>query len=755
MLNAKRKAVSGILMALLLMSFLTPLFNIQPTEGAPTEPVLEWEKTFGETSGDYRNYGRSVQVTGDSGYIIAGGISSFGAGRLDVYLVKTDSDGNLMWEKTFGGIFDNSGYSVQMTGDGGYIITGYTHSSKWGGSDVYLVKTDSDGNLMWEKTFGEIDDYGRSKDDYGRSVQVTGDGGYIITGNTYYDMTGDYDVYLVKADSRGNLEWSITFGGAVGDYGYSVQVTGDGGYIIAGGTASFGAGATDVYLVKTDSDGNLMWEKTFGRIGSDMGYSVQVTGDGGYIITGYTGIGGGVYLVRARVATLPVSISVSPFGAFITTRVADTASLPLRVETSRGGQPVSGARVFTADGSLILGITDANGVVEATYPIAHPPTAEDFTISIMAEVNSITFSSDPITLYSSSWLGGGVYTLTENEAQWYSLFLLLKYAAQPGIPVPGPWGLVLTMIDLLARLVYDLSVYEAQAGDDITYELYEYTSPGVETAYCYMEKVERSGQEIYNRIWWTNDYSLVKPYDVQDLQRAAIVGTLASPATLYITDPDGRHAGVDPSTGEEVFEFPVAMEEDNDGHLWLIIPAPLIGDYTFTIIGTGEGTYSLTLQTVDTTGYTMEEQVVSAAVAVGVTHDYSVAYSPDQVLPLTITLLASIDFDPDTLNLKSKGKWVTAYIELPEGYDVNQIDVSSILLNDMFPAIDKPTEIGDYDDDGITDLMVKFDRQLLIEYLKVQEYGDGDMVELTVTGEAAGTRFEGFDTIRAIREKVN
>jgi len=743
-------------MALLLMSFLTPLFNIQPTKGETIEPALEWEKTFGGTEWDA---GYSVQLTGDGGYIITGytGASGFGGG--DVYLVKTDSSGNLMWEKTLEGGY--VGWSVQVTGDGGYIITGGTRSFGAGYTDVYLVKTDSNGTLMWEKTFGRA-----TSDDIGRSIQVVDDSGYIIVGTTHSFGAGREDVYLVrvlfasppedqpptcviKLQKEGVEISEIDVGEFLDIYvGDSTDDTGIKQARFSSDDVQDGIPTGqwtqwydwDSFL--DDWDASTKIKRWAFATGGDKEVWAEVKDDIDQTDTSYTNV-----FVRAR-----VSISVNPFGAFVETRVADTASLPLRVETSRGGQPVSGARVFTADGSLILGITDANGVVEATYPIAHPPTAEDFTISIMAEVNSITFSSDPITLYSSSWLGGGVYTLTENEAQWYSLFLLLKYAAQPGIPVPDPfWGLVLTMIDLLARLVYDLSVYEAQAGDDITYELYEYTSPGVETAYCYMEKVERSGQEIYNRIWWTNDYSLVEPYDVQDLQRAAIVGTLASPATLYITDPDGRHAGVDPSTGEEVFEFPVAMEEDNDGHLWLIIPAPLIGDYTFTIIGTGEGTYSLTLQTVDTTGYTMEEQVVSAAVAVGFTHDYSVAYSPDQVLPLTITLLATMDFDPDTVNLKSKGKWITAYIELPEGYDVVDIDVSTVELfegDTHIFAEPHPTEIGDYDDDGLADLMVKFDRASVIGLISKDE----DEVILTVLGKFTdGVIFTGEDTIKLAR----
>ena len=248
-------------------------------EAVSAEPVVEWEKTFGGS--DY-DYGWSVQQTSDGGYIIAGFTHSYGAGYRDVYLVKTDSAGNLQWEKTFGGSNFEHGRSVQQTSDGGYIIAGETYSYGAGSYDVYLVKTDSAGNLQWEKTFGGSD-Y-----DVGYSVQQTSDGGYIIAGYTYSYGAGSCDVYLVKTNSAGNLQWQKTFGGADVDWGLSVQQTSDGGYVIAGYTYSYGAGSTDFYLVKTDSAGNLQWQKTFGGADADGGYSVRQTSDGGYIIAGWT-----------------------------------------------------------------------------------------------------------------------------------------------------------------------------------------------------------------------------------------------------------------------------------------------------------------------------------------------------------------------------------------------------------------------------------------------------------------------------------
>jgi len=219
-------------------------------------PPLQWQNTFGGS--DY-DYGYSVQQTSDGGYIITGWTESYGAAYEDVHLIKTDPNGNSEWQNTFGGSYFDRGYSVQQTSDGGYIIAGYTDSDgglMW--EQVYLIKTDPDGNSEWQKTFG-----GSLCLDRGYSVRQTSDGGYIIAGGTASFGAGGADVYLIKTDPNGDMDWQNTFGGSDGDAAGSVQQTSDGGYIIAAGTASFGAGRGDVYLIKTDPNGNSEWQKTF------------------------------------------------------------------------------------------------------------------------------------------------------------------------------------------------------------------------------------------------------------------------------------------------------------------------------------------------------------------------------------------------------------------------------------------------------------------------------------------------------------
>jgi len=262
------------------------LFVFSCEDKGDTTPIT-FNKTFG---GEENDYGHSVQQTTDGGYIITGETGSFGNGKRDVWLIKTDSQGTEEWNKTFGGLNDDQGHSVQQTTDGGYIITGRTYSTVIGvddDSDVLFIKTDSNGNEEWNKTFGESGS-GTDYYDYGSFGQQTSDGGYIIIGYTKSFGNGGIDFWLIKTDSEGNEVWNKTFGGSGSDFARSVQQTTDGGYIIIGETLSFGNGKGHVWLIKTDSNGNEEWNKTFGGSGSDVGRSVQQTTDGGYIITGIT-----------------------------------------------------------------------------------------------------------------------------------------------------------------------------------------------------------------------------------------------------------------------------------------------------------------------------------------------------------------------------------------------------------------------------------------------------------------------------------
>lgn len=240
---------------------------------------LAWKKTFG---GVERDGGSSVQQTPDEGFMIAGYTWSSGSGMDDVYLVRTDAAGGELWAKTVGGPGSDWAESARLLPDGGFIIAGATNSFGAGGLDVYLVRIVQNGDTLWTRTYGGPDD------DWGFSVQLTNDGGYVIAGMTQSFGEGGCDVYLLRTDSLGDTVWTRTYGGADDDWGFSVRTTLDGGYVVSGWTESFGAGRHDALLVKIDSRGNEQWRKTYGGSREEWGFSVEQTMEGGYIVAGYT-----------------------------------------------------------------------------------------------------------------------------------------------------------------------------------------------------------------------------------------------------------------------------------------------------------------------------------------------------------------------------------------------------------------------------------------------------------------------------------
>lgn len=241
----------------------------------------EWNRTFG---GPAYDCAYSVQEAEDGSYVLAGYLEEreeIEERDSDAWLIKTDSNGTEEWNKTFGGEKTDRAYSIQNTGDGGYLLAGYTESFGAGASDAWLIKTDSNGTEEWNKTFGGVNE------DYASSVNQSKDGGYVIAGYTN-SSAGKDEAWLIKIDSNGTEQWNKTFGGEGYDYAYSVQELDNGGYILAGTTESFGAGGTDGWLIKTDANGTEEWNKTFGGTYTDYFYSVQKTGDGGFLLAGST-----------------------------------------------------------------------------------------------------------------------------------------------------------------------------------------------------------------------------------------------------------------------------------------------------------------------------------------------------------------------------------------------------------------------------------------------------------------------------------
>ena len=276
------------------------LFGMTPSDicifKTDTNGDEQWSQTFGE---GYWDFGKSIQQASDGGYVIAGYVNG-GIGGGDAYLLKVDEEGEEQWSQIFDfGIAE----SIQQTTDGGYIMTGYDSS------DIYLLKTDENGEQQWSQTFEE------SFNDRAMFVQQTTDSGYVITGYTsVINSLGNAarDIYLLKTDKNGEQQWSQTFGGPGNDKAHCVQQTTDGGYIIIGEDEEdvynpgndFWIANSDVYLIKTNELGQEEWAQRFGEAGNDCGRSVQQTSDGGYIIAGYVTPGenqnSNIYLLKTN-----------------------------------------------------------------------------------------------------------------------------------------------------------------------------------------------------------------------------------------------------------------------------------------------------------------------------------------------------------------------------------------------------------------------------------------------------------------------
>ena len=243
--------------------------------------AIEWEQTYGGSNDDVAQF---IQQTSDGGYIVAGETWSFGAGYCDIWVLKLSSTGSIEWQQTYGGFYRDYARLIQQTSDGGYIVAGYAFSFVTGSLDIWVLKLSSTGAIDWQRT------YGGTYNDFAWEIQQTDDGGYIVAGQTYSFGAGSDDAWILKLSSTGAIEWQQTYGGIDRDWASTIRQTSDGGYIVACGTYSFGAGDWDFWILKLSSTGAIEWERTYGGIQGDyVGYpSIQHEKYGGYIVAGYT-----------------------------------------------------------------------------------------------------------------------------------------------------------------------------------------------------------------------------------------------------------------------------------------------------------------------------------------------------------------------------------------------------------------------------------------------------------------------------------
>ncbi len=275
------------------------------------DPAIIWQNTIGGSDGDFLT---AFEATTDGGYILGGYSTSNisgdktenSNGQIDIWIVKIDGSGNIMWQNTIGGAGDDFLISLKQTSDGGYIIgassdsniSGDKTENSRGGLDYWILKLDTSGNIAWQKT------YGGNQPEFDTYIVEAADGGYFVGGYSDSDVSGDKtdptngqrDYWALKLNSSGNIVWQNSIGGSLVDRPQAAFQTNDGGYIIGGFSFSgisgdkteVSQGVSDNWLVKLDGDGNVQWNKTYGGNDSDVLRDMLQTADGGYLVGGYS-----------------------------------------------------------------------------------------------------------------------------------------------------------------------------------------------------------------------------------------------------------------------------------------------------------------------------------------------------------------------------------------------------------------------------------------------------------------------------------
>lgn len=273
-------------LCLILVLILIPVSCIYFDPLHPYAHIVYWAKSYGANEDEQMN---TVIPLSDGGSIIAGYTYSFGAGGQDAWLMQLDQEGNVIWEKAYGTQLNDRICSIRTTSDNNVIIVGNMCNADADENDIWVMKCDSDGNILWEERFGwELTEEARGIDE-------TADDGYIIAGKSDSFSSGDVDnqnALLIKFTAENQVSWMRIYGGMEDDEASIILVTDDGDLVFGGNTFSFGAGDSDFWLVKTDSEGEIIWAKAYGKSGEDRLCSLTQTRDNGFILTGLLDPGG-------------------------------------------------------------------------------------------------------------------------------------------------------------------------------------------------------------------------------------------------------------------------------------------------------------------------------------------------------------------------------------------------------------------------------------------------------------------------------
>lgn len=393
------------------------------------ESQITFQKEFGGVDNDF---GLSINTTPDGGYILFGSTSSFGLGQLNMYLVKTDNLGNELWHKTFGESGFNFGVSAKNTSDGGFVIAG-GHGGVVNDS-LTIIKTDSLGAELWAAYFN-----GTVGRDVAQSVIESNDNGIVAVG--FIDNGLDYDMFIVKTDANGIEQWSHSYIATGNNIGNCVRQTSDNGYVLLGETNGSGNGGKDFYLVRTNQDGDTLWTKTYGGQMDEIGKSIDLTVDGGFILLGYEAFSGGdIILIKVdqfgnELWNYSYGDSGSEEGHSISQTDDNGFIISGRKYNSLTGNDDMYSLKLDEFGSLQWDKTFPNGIISDAYSVQQ--TDDGGYVMLGSTVDESTFDSN---MYLVKMDPNGVVQISEEE----QIDIVFSFYPNPAID----YILINTSIDL-------------------------------------------------------------------------------------------------------------------------------------------------------------------------------------------------------------------------------------------------------------------------------------------------------------------
>ncbi len=382
-----------------------------------------WRKTFGGAKPDFPYH---MLATSDGNYFLVGYSQSYGGGDYDILLLKVSPNGDLLWQKTYGGNGNDLARDIIATSDGNYMIVGWSKAAGQPDNNANLIKIDPAGTEIWNKKFGS------SADDFGNCIKTTSDGGYIMVGQTYGLGASGGDAWLVKLNSSGDTTWTKRFGGAQNDEGYYLTVAPDGGFVFLVRDSSNAGQDIDVRMIKTDASGTVLWNKVYGGNQKDTPKMVQNTADGGFIVAAisrsFGWINPDMWILKCT-STGDTTWTRHYGGAanehcYVVREMSDGSYIAVGKAASYGPDFDPIFVKMNSQGTLVVGLEESQDLVgfkvypnpvrnELSFTVANNSTAKFFIQDVSGRYLNVEFTthSDLITT-DVSHLNSGIYLLT-------------------------------------------------------------------------------------------------------------------------------------------------------------------------------------------------------------------------------------------------------------------------------------------------------------------------------------------------------